>query len=63
MYFDNTQALLYMEGHGVYVWSVYAVALVILVALVVAPMLRKRRFVAEELRRIRREGAQRGEGS
>lgn len=56
MYFTSLNELFYMGGHGVYVWSVYAVAVCIIAALAISPLLRKRRFVRDETQRLRREG-------
>ena len=44
-----------MNGHGVYVWSVYLVATLILGGLGVAPVLKRRRFLREEGQRLRRQ--------
>jgi heme exporter protein D len=55
MYFESLAALFHMDGHGPYVWSVYAVALVIVTNLALAPLLRQRRFMLEESRRMHRE--------
>lgn len=43
MYFNSLQALLYMDGHGVYVWFCYAVVLLFLIVLVVYPLQKKRK--------------------
>ena len=48
MYFESLSALIHMDGHGVYVWSVYAVALVIVIQQVVAPVLRMKGFWRRE---------------
>ncbi|MDE0952833.1 MAG: heme exporter protein CcmD [Halioglobus sp.] len=48
MYFDSLHALLTMDGHGVYVWVVYLVALAIIALLVVAPV-RRRKQVLQQL--------------
>lgn len=58
MQFDSLAAFWTMEGHGPYVWSVYALALVILVSLAVAPLLRKRRFLREQSMLLRRDQLQ-----
>lgn len=55
MYFHSFSDALHMDGHGVYVWSVYLVAALILGSLVVAPVLKRRRFLREEGQRLRRE--------
>lgn len=44
-----------MGGHGVYVWSCYAITLAVLVLNVVQPWLARRRLVNEAARRRRRE--------
>jgi heme exporter protein D len=56
MYFASLNELFYMDGHGVYVWAVYAVAVSIIGVLAVSPLLRRRRFVRDEVQRLRREG-------
>ncbi len=56
MYFSSLNELFYMDGHGVYVWAVYAVAISIIAALAITPLVRRRRFVREETQRLRREG-------
>ncbi len=44
-----------MGGHGVYVWSCYAITLVVLALNVMQPWLARRRLVNEAARRRRRE--------
>jgi heme exporter protein D len=56
MYFDSFAALMTMDGHGAYVWSAYAITLVVVIALLILPLRRQRRLIAElsgELRRDR----------
>ena len=55
MYFQTAADALYMNGHGVYVWSVYGVAARTIGGLSVAPVLKRRRFIREESQRLRRE--------
>lgn len=45
MYFDSLGAALSMDGHGAYVWSAYAISLLVLVLLVRAPRRRQQRFL------------------
>lgn len=45
MYFESIDALLHMDGHGVYVWPAYLVTIVVLVCLFVAPLRRQRRLL------------------
>ena len=54
MYFDSLQALLQMDGHGPYVWAAYAITLVVLLSMLLAPRRRARqqlRQLAGELKR------------
>ncbi|PLW67366.1 heme exporter protein CcmD [Pseudohalioglobus lutimaris] len=56
MYFDSFAAMLSMDGHGAYVWSAYAITLVVVGALLLVPLRRQRRLLTElsgELRRNR----------
>ena len=55
MFFDSFADFIAMGGHGLYVWLAYAIALSIIVYNVMSPLLRKKRFVAEQKRRIKRE--------
>jgi heme exporter protein D len=56
MYFDTLQDAIYMNGHGAFVWAAYAISFLVLIALVVAPLGKTRRFLREESRRLRRDG-------
>jgi heme exporter protein D len=47
MYFDSLQALLVMDGHGAYVWVAYAVTLLVIVAVLVVPVRRRKHFLAQ----------------
>jgi heme exporter protein D len=53
MYFANFQQLLQMDGHGPYVWGAYAIVLLVLVALVRAPLVRRRRALDRVRARLR----------
>ncbi len=44
----------YMGGYAFYVWTSYAIALVVLVANVVAPVMQRRKLLADLARRNRR---------
>ena len=58
MQFDSFSAALAMGGHGGYVWTVAVVTLWVIVYLLMAPVLRSRRFMEEQrgvLRRAQRE--------
>jgi heme exporter protein D len=47
MYFDSLGAALSMDGHGAYVWSAYAISLLVLVLLVRAPRRRQQTFLRQ----------------
>jgi heme exporter protein D len=54
MYFDSFHALLTMGGHGVYVWAAYMVSILVIAAVLIAPVRRHKRFLlqlAGELKR------------
>jgi heme exporter protein D len=64
MYFDSLQAVLFMDGHGAFVWAAYAITTVVLVLILVLPRARARgalRRVAGELRRAEADQATRGQ--
>lgn len=50
----NLSEFLNMGGYAFYVWTSYAIALVVLVANVVAPMKLRRKLLADLARRERR---------
>lgn len=47
-----------MGGYGVYVWSSYGIAALVLLANVLFPILERRRLMAQLARRARRERQQ-----
>ena len=49
MYFESLDTLIHMDGHGVYVWSVYVVATVVVSLLAAIPLRRKRRMLQSVL--------------
>lgn len=63
MYFESFEAFLQMGKHGVYVWSAYGIA-ALLIGLNIGLALRSRTLArAEVMRLIRREAAAKAEGS
>ncbi len=60
MQFDSFSDFLVMDGHGIYVWTVYVVALLVLTLLVVTPLRRDRRFFVEQSMLHRRNLGSRG---
>jgi heme exporter protein D len=55
MYFESFRELALMDGHGIFVWSVYIFATLVCVALIVGPLLKSRRIAVEVHGQIRRE--------
>lgn len=55
MYFDSLAAALTMDGHGAFVWSAYAITLLVLAAILVAPWRRQRRLLRQLSGQLRRE--------
>jgi heme exporter protein D len=53
MYFDSLAQLWHMDGHGPYVWSAYAIVLLVLIGLVRAPLARRRRALERVRARLR----------
>jgi len=61
--FDSFTDFIAMGGHAGYVWPAYGLGLVVLAALVLAPIRARRRFFAVEGERVRRDGAARREAN
>ena len=65
MYFDSLQAVMQMEGHGIYVWTAYLVTTLVIVATLAAPLRRKNRVLQRlsgELKRAQGAPVKVGEG-
>ena len=54
MYFDSLQAALTMDGHGVYVWTAYVVTVLMIGFVLIAPVLRRRRFLRQLAAQLKR---------
>ena len=54
MYFESFDALLHMDGHGVFVWAAYLITLVVIVSIFVLPLRRKSRFLRQMKGELRR---------
>lgn len=54
MYFDSLGALLYMDGHGSYVWAAYLITLVVIIFILRSPIRRKNRLLREMAAELRR---------
>jgi len=55
MNFDNFSDFLAMGGHGLYVWMAYGVALIVFVANVTGPVLKKKDILKKHAQRLKRE--------
>lgn len=55
MQFDSLVAALDMNGHGGYVWSVYLIAVLVVVFLLLGPVLRSRSIILQRRGQLRRE--------
>jgi heme exporter protein D len=45
MYFDSLASAFTMDGHGLYVWTAYLVAIAVIVIMLIAPVLRRKRLL------------------
>lgn len=61
MYFESLSAALAMEGHGMYVWSAYFICVLVIVAILVRPWRRQRKFLQNKSGELKRQ--QRGPSS
>ena len=55
----NWSEFFHMGGYAFYVWTSYAIALVLVVLNIVAPILQRRRIVSRIKRALRREALER----
>ncbi|MGO0308168.1 heme exporter protein CcmD [Endozoicomonas acroporae] len=55
MYFDSWSGFLVMEGHGLYVWSAYTMALAVIAYNLIAPFMARRRILAQLAAQVRRQ--------
>jgi len=46
--FENIAAFMAMDGHGVYVWSAYAITFVVLAYLLINPVLQQKVFFKQQ---------------
>lgn len=42
MYFDSLQQLIFMDGHGIYVWSAFVISVSVMAVLIVKPLCQKK---------------------
>ncbi len=57
MYFDSLSDLINMGGHALYVWSCYAITLIIMAASILLPWLNLKRTRKQLSRQFAREAA------
>ena len=55
MSFSSVSEFVAMGGHGLYVWSAYALTLLVILFNLIRPMQLRQRFIKEQSRYIRRE--------
>ena len=55
----NWSEFFHMGGYAFYVWTSYAIALVLVILNIVAPILQRRRIVSRIKRALRREALER----
>jgi heme exporter protein D len=56
--FESLSEFWTMGGHGVFVWSVYLLTLIVFILLVLKPLARNKRFFIEQAQFIRRQQEQ-----
>jgi len=55
MYFDSLAAALSMDGHGAFVWAAYAITILVLAGMLLAPWRRQRRTLRQLAGQLKRE--------
>ena len=55
MYFQSLEALLYMDGHGPFVWSAYLISALVIAVILVSPGRRRRRFLRQLAGEVKRQ--------
>jgi len=55
MFFDSFSDFLAMGRHGLYVWLCYGIFFVVLVANILAPMMKRKKLIQQQSRLQRRE--------
>jgi heme exporter protein D len=51
MYFDSFADFIAMDGHGIYVWTVFIISTVFILILVLSPIRVKKQFFRQEYQR------------
>ena len=55
MYFQNFEQLLHMDGHGAFVWAAYTTTVLVIIAILLAPGRRQRRFLTQLAGELKRQ--------
>ena len=55
MYFEDLTSFISMGGHGSYVWSAYAIGLVVMAWNVLAPLMARKRILTQVQRQLRQQ--------
>ena len=55
MYFENLSALLYMDGHGPFVWAAYLITAIVITLILVSPGRRRRRLLRDLAGELKRQ--------
>ncbi len=55
MYFESLDALLYMDGHGAFVWAAYFITAVVVIGMLLLPRRREARLLKQMAGDLRRQ--------
>ena len=55
MYFEDPNALLYMDGHGAFVWAAYLITASVIAIILVSPGRRRRRLLRDMAGEVKRQ--------
>ncbi|MFT7684851.1 MAG: heme exporter protein D [Candidatus Azotimanducaceae bacterium] len=57
MQFDSIAEIINMNGHGIYVWSVYLLGISVLILNVIRPRMLLKKFYSEQAQILKRKAA------
>ncbi|MFT4520450.1 MAG: heme exporter protein D [Halioglobus sp.] len=55
MYFESVEALINMDGHGIYVWPAYIITIGVVIAILIAPIRRRRQILSQLASELKRQ--------
>jgi heme exporter protein D len=55
MYFDSLSSAMHMDGHGVFVWSAYFIAILVMSYLVIQPMRKEKQVIRQLQSALKRQ--------